>query len=191
MGLFRAGARATKSRCQFGDAERFTIGRQPARAHASNKNPRAHPARSQNSDRACTLTQSVGFMNARVDGSPRMRWYGVDCQDAARPPMALRNLLRWSLSMSTANAWRVRKSTHQFSRSMAKWATGQEGMANRSVSSLRHTRETRAAVPPYVMWLHVLNTRPQMHLGGLSAVEIESGRTPLDAMYNAMLGLKF
>ena len=45
-------------------------GRQPARAHASNKNRRAHPARSQNSDRACT--HSVGFMHARVDGCPRM-----------------------------------------------------------------------------------------------------------------------
>ena len=49
-------------------------GRQPARAHASNRNRRAHPGRSQNSDRACT--QSVGFMHARVDGWPRMRWYG-------------------------------------------------------------------------------------------------------------------
>ena len=47
-------------------------GRQPARAHASNRNRSAHPARSQNSDRACT--QSVGFMHARVDGRPRMRW---------------------------------------------------------------------------------------------------------------------
>ena len=65
-------------------------GRQPARAHASNKTRRAHQARSQNSDGACT--HSVGFMHARVDGRPRMRWYGVDCQDAARPPIALRNL---------------------------------------------------------------------------------------------------
>ena len=56
-------------------------GRQPARAHASNRNRRAHPARSQNSDRACT--QSVGFMHARVDGRPRMRWNGVECQNAA------------------------------------------------------------------------------------------------------------
>ena len=67
-------------------------GRQPARAHASNRNRCAHPGRSQNSDRACT--QSVGFMHARVDGRPRMRCNGVDCQDAARPPIALRNLLK-------------------------------------------------------------------------------------------------
>ena len=67
-------------------------GRQPARAHASNRNRRAHPARSQNSDRACT--QSVGFMHARVDVWPRMRWNGVDCQDAAGCSICLRNLLR-------------------------------------------------------------------------------------------------
>ena len=66
-------------------------GRLPARAHASNRNRRAHPGRSQNSDRACT--QSVGFMHARVDGRPRMRWNGVDCQDAAGRSIALRNLL--------------------------------------------------------------------------------------------------
>ena len=67
-------------------------GRQPARAHASNRNRRAHPARSQNSDRACT--QSVGFMHARVDGRPRMRWNGLDCQDGAGCSLGLRNLLR-------------------------------------------------------------------------------------------------
>ena len=66
--------------------------RHPARAHASNRNRRAHPARSQNSDRACT--QSVGFMHARVDGRPRMRWNGLDCRDGAGCSLGLRNLLR-------------------------------------------------------------------------------------------------
>ena len=37
---------------------------------------------------------ALGFMHARVDGRPRMRWNGVDCQDAAGRPIALRNLLR-------------------------------------------------------------------------------------------------
>ena len=59
-------------------------GRQPARAHASNRNRRAHPGRSQNSDRACT--QSVGFMHARVDGWPRMRWYGGRLPGRRAPP---------------------------------------------------------------------------------------------------------
>ena len=78
------------------------LGRQPARAHASNRNRRAHPARSQNSDRACT--QSVGFMHARVDGWPRMRWNGLDCQDAAGCPIiALRNLLRANSSLSNSS----------------------------------------------------------------------------------------
>ena len=75
-------------------------GRQPARAHASNRNRRAHPARSQNSDRACT--QSVGFMHARVDGRPRMRWNGVDCQDAAGRSIALRNMLSANSSACTS-----------------------------------------------------------------------------------------
>ena len=75
-------------------------GRQPARAHASNRNRRAHPARSQNSDRACT--QSVGFMHARVDGRPRMRWNGVECQNAAGRPIALRNLLCANSSACTS-----------------------------------------------------------------------------------------
>ena len=75
-------------------------GRQPARAHASNRNRRAHPARSQNSDRACT--QSVGFMHARVDGRPRMRWNGLDCQDGAGCSLGLRNLLRANSSARTS-----------------------------------------------------------------------------------------
>ena len=75
-------------------------GRHPARAHASNRNRSAHPDRSQNSDRACT--QSVGFMHARVDGWPRMRWYGLDCQDAAGCSIGLRNLLRANSSAPTS-----------------------------------------------------------------------------------------
>ena len=75
-------------------------GRHPARAHASNRNRSAHPARSQNSDRACT--QSVGFMHARVDGRPRMRRNGVECQDAARCSLGLRNLLRANSSAPTS-----------------------------------------------------------------------------------------
>ena len=77
-------------------------GRQLARAHASNRNRRAHPARSQNSDRACT--QSVGFMHARVDGWPRMRWYGLDCPDGASCPICLRNLLRANSSAPTSTS---------------------------------------------------------------------------------------
>ena len=57
--------------------------------------------------------------------------------------------------------------------------------ANQAISVLlrgfRVEQSFWASLIPYVMWL--LNTRPQMHLGGLSAVEIESGRTPLDALY--------
>eukprot|EP01048_Picozoa_sp_COSAG05_P015125 COSAG05_NODE_1789_length_4083_cov_4.713353_1_plen_292_part_00 len=57
--------------------------------------------------------------------------------------------------------------------------------ANQAISVLlrgfRVEQRFWASLIPYVMWL--LNTRPQMHLGGLSAVEIESGRTPLDALY--------
>ena len=57
--------------------------------------------------------------------------------------------------------------------------------ANQAISVLlrgfRVQQHFWASLIPYVMWL--LNTRPQMHLGGLSAAEIESGRTPLDALY--------
>eukprot|EP01048_Picozoa_sp_COSAG05_P006884 COSAG05_NODE_466_length_9533_cov_5.547806_5_plen_161_part_00 len=75
-------------------------GRQPARAHASIRNRLAHPGRCQNSDRACT--QSVGFMHARLDGLPRMRWNGLDCKDAAGRSIDLRNLLRANSSARTS-----------------------------------------------------------------------------------------
>ena len=66
--------------------------RQASRARARiQQNTRAHPARYQNSDRACT--HSVGFMHARVDGWPRMRSYGLDCQDGTGCPICLRSLL--------------------------------------------------------------------------------------------------
>ena len=83
-------------------------GRHPARARASNRNRGAHPGRSQNSDHACT--QSVGFMHARVDGRPRMRWNGVDCQDGAGCSLALRNLLRANSSArGTSDHWPTRR----------------------------------------------------------------------------------
>ena len=41
-------------------------GRHPMRAHASNKNRCAHPAKSQNSDRACM--HSVSWIHARAGG---------------------------------------------------------------------------------------------------------------------------